>query len=95
MSNALFYIRDARVDAGKLHLRGDYIVPSTLEVNVPGDSSSSTTSTASPQIGIPGRFTVKWILPPKTSGFYSAVKNSAENMGYETVEHEDFSYPSR
>jgi hypothetical protein len=38
-------------------------------------------------------FGVKWILPPRSSGFYAASKAFAEGMGYETVEHDDFSYP--
>ena len=36
---------------------------------------------------------VKWILPPKTSPFYESEKANAEAAGYETVEHDDLSYP--
>jgi ABC-type sugar transport system substrate-binding protein len=38
---------------------------------------------------------VKWILPPKTSPFYASEKANAEAAGYETVEHDDMSYPGR
>ena len=37
--------------------------------------------------------TVKWILPPRTSSFYASEKYWAEQMGYETVENDDLSYP--
>ena len=40
-------------------------------------------------------FDVKWILPPRSSGHYAASKAFAEGAGYETVEHDDFSYPPR
>jgi hypothetical protein len=38
-------------------------------------------------------FVAKWILPPRTSSFYESEKAFAQSMGYETVEHDDFSYP--
>jgi len=46
-----------------------------------------------PNVGPVKWFGVKWILPPRSSGFYAASKAFAEGMGYETVEHDDFSYP--
>jgi hypothetical protein len=46
-----------------------------------------------PSVGPVQWFGVKWILPPRSSGFYAASKAFAESMGYETVEHDDFSYP--
>jgi len=46
-----------------------------------------------PNVGPVKWFGVKWILPPRSSGFYGASKAFAESMGYETVEHDDFSYP--
>ena len=36
---------------------------------------------------------VKWILPPQSSPFYASEKANAEAAGYETVEHDDLSYP--
>lgn len=38
---------------------------------------------------------VKWILPPRTSPFYESEKALAEAAGYDTVEHDDLSYPGR
>jgi len=39
---------------------------------------------------------VKWILPPRTAGdFYLYDKWFATTMGYETVENDDLTYPSR
>jgi hypothetical protein len=36
---------------------------------------------------------LKWILPPRTSDFYLLEKKRAQEAGYETVEHDDLSYP--
>jgi hypothetical protein len=38
---------------------------------------------------------VKWILPPKGSPLYEQQKAWAEANGYETVDFEDRTYPSR
>ena len=46
-----------------------------------------------PNVGPVQWYGVKWILPPRSSSFYAASKAFAESMGYETVEHDDFSYP--
>jgi hypothetical protein len=46
-----------------------------------------------PEAGPVQIFQAKWILPPRTSSYYGASKAFAESMGYETVEHDDFSYP--
>jgi hypothetical protein len=92
VKDAFFYIKDAKIVGGKLWISGDYITPNTIEMNTSGGSSSSSTP---PPITITGRFQVKWILPPKIGDLtiYNAVKGAAEGAGYETVEHNDFSYP--
>ncbi len=54
-----------------------------------GTASASTP----PQITPIKPFVAKWILPPRTSSVYGYEKWFAESMGYETVEHDDFSYP--
>ena len=32
--------------------------------------------------------TVRWILPPRSSEFYSRIKGFAEGAGYQTAEHD-------
>ena len=48
-----------------------------------------------PQIAPLKPLEVKWILPPRTSPFYESDKALAEAAGYDTVEHDDLSYPGR
>ena len=70
-------------------LTGDFISPGKIRIkNGEGDSSKAALVRVKPR-------EVKWILPPKTSEFYDDVKSAAEAAGYETVEHDDFSYPAR
>jgi hypothetical protein len=98
ISNGFFVIEGARkVEGGAVRLKGHLLADAIVEID--DDSSSGSSSGGSkpkkPPIYIPPKFEVKWILPPKTSGAYGSVRDFAESMGYETVEHEDFSYPGR
>jgi hypothetical protein len=70
---------------------GDYIL--TQGASFDGAPEGQASSTKKPNIKLPKKFEVKWILPPRTSPFYGPVKSAAEGAGYETVEHDDFSYP--
>lgn len=96
ISNGFFVIEGARkVDSGALQLKGHLLADVVTEIE-PGDDSGGSTGGSSgklPPIAFPPRFQVKWILLPEGNPLYSTVKSFAEQMGYETVEHDDFSYP--
>jgi hypothetical protein len=95
MSNEFFVIQSAsQVDNSKLKVAGQFIIDGKTLVD---SSSSSQPDDEQPKviIELPHMFEVKWILPPRSSAFYGAVKGAAESMGYETVENDDFSYPER
>ena len=76
---------------------GEMIVPATVEFEQEAPASSSAPKPSKPKPKyypkLPKTFDVKWILPPKGSAAYEQSKNFAESMGYDTVEHDDFSYP--
>ncbi len=94
VKNAYFYVRGAKTVDGKLLISGDYITSETIEAkNSGGNPSASKQPPAPTPISIQGRFQVKWILPPQDSLAYGPVKDAAQGAGYETVEHNDFSYP--
>ena len=81
---------------GAKKITGQFIVDGSFETNGGNSSGSSSGGRKRPPIDIRlPDFEVKWILPPKGSAFYSSVKHYAEEAGYETVEHDDFSYPPR
>lgn len=86
-------------DNGQLNLVGHFIVNSRTEIPGPAPSrlESDQAEEKEPRfaIQIPRMFEVKWILPPRTSSAYGAVKAFAEGAGYDTVEHDDFRYPPR
>jgi hypothetical protein len=56
-------------------------------------ASAQASSPPPPVVFKPGE--LKWILPPRTSPSYNAIKAMAEAAGYETVEVDDYSYPAR
>ena len=94
-SNSFFVIQNVRQgDDGALRLAGQFIINATTEV-VSSPSSQPEDKQPIVTIEMPRMFEVKWILPPQDSLSYGAVKAFAESMGYETVEHDDFSYPQR
>lgn len=76
-----------------INIEGVYIVDGDVSYNSSGGGSGNQPR---PNIELPNFFgDVKWILPPRSSGAYGSVRSFAESMGYETVEHDDFSYPSK
>jgi len=84
ISNGFFHIKNVREKGkGKLKLEGTLTMDATTTV-----SSSASASPSKIKL-----LKVKYILPPKGSPFYDRVKDAAESAGYETVEHDDFSYP--
>jgi len=96
LSSSYFVIEGVRkVDAGSLRLMGQFILNGGTQIEIPSSSSSDDDTKKHPsiRINVPSMFEVKWILPPRTSEFYCSVKAFAEGAGYETVEHDDFSYP--
>jgi hypothetical protein len=94
-SDTFFVIQNARQDDdGKLRIVGQYILNGTTEV-VSTPSSSPEDNQPLVNIEIARLFEAKWILPPRESKAYRPVKDFAESMEYETVEHEDFTYPER
>lgn len=94
-SDTFFVIQHVSQDDNKkLALAGQFIINGTVEaVNSPASRSERNEPRAT--FEVIHLFEAKWILPPRGSGMYEAVKAFAESMGYETVEHEDFSYPER
>jgi len=87
-SNGYFVIKKVSKGEEGLVLHGAWIAESA-ETTVP-DTQDSRPPIKVPKIPIP-----KYILPTKDNPFYQRVKDAAEAVGYETVEHEDFSYPGR
>ena len=79
---------------GVQKINGQFIVNGSFETGGTESSGSSSGGRKRPPIDIRlPDFEVKWILPPKGSSSYNAVKAFAEGAGYDTVEHDDFSYP--
>jgi len=92
ISNGFFVVEGAKKAESGLRLKGHLLAD--VVVDTGGDSTGGS-SGSRPPITFPPKFEVKWILPPRNSDAYSPVKSFAESMGYETVEHDDFSYPGR
>lgn len=94
ISNGFFLIQNVKkADNGKLELVGKFI---TDAVEVISSHSESPKNKPPFKIAAPDlSFKLKYILPPKGSPFYDKIKAAAEIMGYDTVEHEDFSYPKK
>lgn len=99
ISNGFFVIEGARkVDKGALQLKGYLLADALTEIDADDGGSSGGSSGGGgklPPITFPPKFEVKYILPPRGSEWYGRIKSAAEAMGYETVEHDDFSYPGR
>lgn len=98
MQNQFFVVQDLKKTAKGTRFIGKFIVDGT--VTAPAESDTSIRSRGKkkkPKIKIPKRPKLKWILPPKggDDSFYNASKASAESMGYETVENDDFTYPGK
>lgn len=100
ISNGFFQVQGAKkLDSGAVRLKGHFIADAVLQVDDDDQPSGGTSGGSGggkkpkgPKIELP-KLEVKWILPPKGSEWYGRIKGFAEDMGYETVEHEDFSYP--
>jgi hypothetical protein len=91
-----FIVRDVRrVDARNIRISGDLILKGDPQGVVSWEvSESSSDPTKKPPIQLPPpREKLKWILPGRNSEFYGRIKHYAEAIGYETVEHDDLSYP--
>jgi len=84
MTNEYFVVRGMKKTAEGTVFRGDFIISGEVVV----DNGSSQQPKALPRIGPVKPFEVKWILGPNGEG-----KAFAEAAGYETVAHDDFSYP--
>ena len=84
MTNEYFVVRGMKKTAEGTVFRGDFIISGEVVV----DNGSSQQPKALPRIGPVKPFEVKWILGPNGEG-----KEFAEAAGYETVAHDDFSYP--
>ena len=101
ISNGFFKVEGMKkLDNGAVRLKGQLIADAILQVDDDDDTSGGSSSGGGgkkpkpPKIELPD-FEVKWILPPKGSEWYGRIKATAEGMGYETVEHDDLSYPGR
>ena len=86
MTDGYFVVRSMNKSAEGTVFLGDFIVPGEVAV----DNGSSQRPRPLPRIGPVKPFEVKWILGPNGEG-----KAFAEAAGYETVAHDDFSYPPR
>ena len=67
--------------------------PPEVEGSLSGENQGGNHANQLPMITGAWWFEVKWILPPRTSPFYSIIKSFAESAGYDTVENDDLSYP--
>lgn len=103
ISNGFFKIDSIKkLDNGAVRLKGQLLADAILQLDDDDDTSGGTSGGSGgggskpkpPKIDLPD-FEVKWILPPRTSEWYGRIKATAESMGYETVEHDDLSYPGR
>lgn len=100
ISNGFFKVDGMKkLDSGALRLEGQLIADAIFRVDDEDDTSGGSSGGGGkkpkrPKIDLPD-FEVKWILPPKGSKWYDRIKSTAEGMGYETVEHDDVSYPGR
>jgi hypothetical protein len=91
----------ARVDTRNIRISGDLILKGEFKESVSWEiSAASGDSTNNPPDRLSlldGHFNPKdkraWILPQRNSEFYTRVKQYAQEIGYETVEHDDTSYP--
>lgn len=84
-----FVVKEFKQGQKGVVLRGDIISPGKIRIKSgEGQESKAALVRVKPR-------EVKWILPPKTSEFYDDIKSTAASAGYDTVEHEDFNYPSR
>jgi hypothetical protein len=83
MPDQYFVIRDVRKAEGNVRLTGQFIVDGEVVASDGGgrDGAKARLKPIEP-------FEVKWILGPNGEG-----REFAESMGYQTVEHDDFTYP--
>jgi hypothetical protein len=101
MSNnqSFFRVSDvARVDARNIRISGDLILKGEFKESVSWEISAAPGDTTKnpPTRLLDGHFNPKdkkFILPERNSEFYTRVKHYAEELGYETVEHDDTAYP--
>jgi hypothetical protein len=79
--------------SGDLILKGQPTQQVTAEISEskPGDDKPKIKYP--PKIHLPGD--VRWILPPENSPLYDETKSRVRAAGFQTVEHEDFSYPGK
>jgi hypothetical protein len=92
----------ARVDARNIRISGDLILKGEFKESVSWEISASpsdTTNKPPTRLSLldghfdPDKDKRIWILPQRNSEFYARVKHYAEEIGYETVEQDDTSYP--
>lgn len=92
MTQHFFVTKDIRKIDGEARVIGQIITDGTVTVSDGGGSGGS-----KPPIKPVGPFEPKWILPPvlspESQKIHDRIKGLAEGMGYETLEHDDFSYP--
>jgi hypothetical protein len=90
MTQHYFVTYDLRKSQSGARVVGQIVTDGTLTVS---DGGGGGGGGSAPPIKPVDLFEPKWILPPRESPAYGAIKSTAESMGYETVEHDDFSYP--
>ncbi len=100
MQNQYFVVQDLKETAKGMRFIGQFVVDGTVTAPTDSDTRSSSSGKKKKpkiKIKIPKRAGLKWILPPKGGDetAYNASKAAAEGAGYETVEHDDFTYPER
>ena len=90
MTQHYFMTTDVRKTKAGARVVGQIITDGTVNVS---DGGGGGGGGSLPPIKPVELFEPKWILPPRSSGAYGPIKAAAEAMGYDTVEHDDFSYP--
>lgn len=87
MSKKYFVVKSVSKSPEGPVFHGDFIIGGEVTA---GEGSSSQGRKALPRLDVFKPFELKWILGPNGEG-----KAFAEAAGYETVAHDDFSYPPR
>ncbi|MCF6305989.1 MAG: hypothetical protein L3J33_11535 [Rhodobacteraceae bacterium] len=100
MQNQYFVVQDLKETAKGTRFIGQFVVDGTVAAPAESETRSSSSGKKKKpkiKIKIPKLRKLKWILPAKGGDetAYNASKDFAEGAGYETVEHDDFTYPER
>jgi len=98
MQNQYFVVQGIKETAKGTRFVGQFVVDGAVTAPAESDTRSSSSGKKKKpkiKIKIPKRPKLKWILPAKVGdgSLYESSKAFAEGMGYETVEHDDFTYP--